>query len=130
MNTKPVLAKICLAAALLAAAPQAMAHHSGGVFDRNAEVRLMGVVKTVEWTNPHAWIELNVPNPAGKNTQWSVELDSPNILTRYGWTARTIRPGDHVTVTCHPLKDGRPGGSYVSINLPDGKVLGRLRAPS
>lgn len=108
----------------------ALAHHSASMFDRANEVRLVGVIKELQWTNPHAWIEMDVPTAAGKSTQWSVELDSPNILARYGWTSSTIRPGDHVTITCHPLKDGRPGGSYVSINLPDGKVLGRLRAPS
>ena len=130
MNTRPVLAKtpiskVCLAAALLAAAPPAMAHHSGGVFDRNTEVRLMGVVKTVEWTNPHAWIELNVPNTAGKNTQWSVELDSPNVLRRHGWRPGEIKAGDRLTIVAHPMKDGRPGGAYVSVLLSNGKVLGR-----
>ena len=114
----------------VAAAFPASAHHSAAMFDRETEVRLMGVIKEVQWTNPHAWIELNVPAATGRQTQWSVELDSPNILTRHGWTSHTLRPGDRVTVTCHPLKDGRPSGSYVSIALPDGKVLGRLRPTS
>ena len=119
---------LAFGAALLAASP-ALAHHSAAMFDRESEVRIMGVIKELQWTNPHAWIEIEVPN-AGKSVQWSVELDSPNILARYGWTSSTIKPGDRVTITCHPLKDGRPGGSYVSIYLPDGKVLGRLKSPT
>jgi hypothetical protein len=124
--SKPALLRYA-AAALLAAAVSgpALAHHSGGVFDRNSEVRLMGVVKAVEWTNPHAWIEINVANAAGKNTQWSVELDSPNVLRRHGWRAGEIKTGDRLTVIAHPTRDGRPTGAYISVLLPNGKVLGR-----
>jgi hypothetical protein len=119
----------CLAFGAALVASPALAHHSAAMFDRESEVRIMGVIKELQWTNPHAWIELEVPN-SGKTVQWSVELDSPNILARYGWTSSTIKPGDRVTITCHPLKDGRPGGSYVSIYLPDGKVLGRMKSPA
>ncbi len=123
------LGSLALGGALVAS--PALAHHSASMFDRESEVRLMGVIKELQWTNPHAWIELDVPGQAGNKTvQWSVELDSPNILARYGWTSSTIKPGDRVTITCHPLKDGRPGGSYVSIYLPDGKVLGRMKSPT
>jgi hypothetical protein len=127
MTTRLFLS-LAFGAAVLAASP-ALAHHSAAMFDRESEVRIMGVIKELQWTNPHAWIELEVPN-AGKTVQWSVELDSPNILARYGWTSSTLKPGDRVTITCHPLKDGRPGGSYVSIYLPDGKILGRMKSPT
>jgi hypothetical protein len=90
----------------------------------------MGIVKTVEWTNPHAWIELNVPGAAGKNTQWSVELDSPNVLTRHGWRPGEVKAGDRVTIVGHPMRDGRPGAAYISVLLPSGKVLGRGGAPT
>ena len=127
MTTRLFLS-LAFGAAALAASP-ALAHHSAAMFDRESEVRIMGVIKELQWTNPHAWIEIEVPN-AGKTVQWSVELDSPNILTRYGWNSSTLKPGDRVTITCHPLKDGRPGGSYVSIYLPDGKILGRMKSPT
>ncbi len=123
--TTRLFASLALAAVLVGS--PALAHHSASMFDRENEVKLVGVIKELQWTNPHAWIELNVPASAGRTTQWSVELDSPNILARHGWNASIIKPGDKVTITCHPLKDGRPGGSYVSIFLPDGKVLGRLK---
>ena len=132
MKAEPFKLKLTALLLLMAAAVAgpAMAHHSGGMFDRMAEVKLMGVVKTVEWTNPHAWIELNVPNPAGKTTQWSVELDSPNVLTRHGWRSGEIKAGDRLTVIAHPMKDGRPGCSYISIVLANGAVLGRGGAVS
>ncbi|MES2034575.1 MAG: DUF6152 family protein, partial [Pseudomonadota bacterium] len=89
-----------------------------------------GIVKTIEWTNPHAWIELNVASPAGKTTQWSVELDSPNVLRRHGWQVGEIKAGDRLTIVLHPMRDGRPGGAYVSVLLASGKVLGRGGAPT
>jgi len=129
--SKPVLPTLgALALVTALAAGPAMAHHAGGVFDRNAEVRLMGVVKAVEWTNPHAWIELNVAHPAGKTVQWSVELDSPTLLVRHGWRAGEVKAGDRVTVIAHPMKDGRPTGSFISVFLPNGKVLGRNANPT
>ncbi len=124
MKARPVLARLCIVGAVLAAAP-ASAHHSGGVFDRNSEVRLMGIVKAIEWTNPHAWIEINVPSPAGKTTQWSVELDSPNVLRRHGWQLTDVKAGDRLTIVAHPTRDGRPTAAYISILLPGGKMLGR-----
>lgn len=121
---KPLLLASALGG-LAVAGPPAFAHHSGGMFDRNAEVRLMGVVKAVEWTNPHAWIEINVPSAPGKITRWSVELDNPRVLVRHGWRFGEVKAGDRVTVIAHPMRDGRPACSYISVLLPNGKVLGR-----
>jgi hypothetical protein len=108
----------------LAAAP-AYAHHSGAMFDRDKQVTLNGTIKELQWTNPHSWIEVMVPDATGKLVQWSIEMEGPNVMHRQGWNAKTIQQGDHVTILAHPLKDGRTGGSYISIKLPDGKMLGR-----
>ncbi|MDE3168661.1 MAG: hypothetical protein KGL75_00850, partial [Acidobacteriota bacterium] len=74
-----------LAALLLALATPALAHHSFAMFDRDKEMVLVGTIHEFEWTNPHSWIELDVPNAAGGVDKWSLECNSPNNLTRQGW---------------------------------------------
>lgn len=101
----------------------AFAHHSFAMFDRDKEVVLTGTVHEFQWTNPHAFIEFDVPNGEGKLERWSVEMNSPNNLTRQGWKSTFLKNGDKVTVTLNPLRDGKHGGLFVAIVLPDGKVI-------
>jgi hypothetical protein len=117
-----------IAAALLLALP-AFAHHSFAMFDNEKEKTLEGVVKEFQWTNPHAWVQLMVKGPDGKDVEWSIECASPNGLKRQGWRGNTIKAGDKVTAIIHPLKSGEPGGSMMVIVLPDGKELGRRGPP-
>lgn len=105
---------------LLLATGTAMAHHSGAMFERQKTVSLTGTVKSFEWTNPHSWLEITVP---GKG-QWSIELNGPETLFREGFRPDNPKVGDKVTVVAHPLKDGRHGGSVVSVLLPGGKFIG------
>jgi hypothetical protein len=112
-----------LAAALLVAAP-ALAHHSFAMFDRQKEVTLKGTVKEFQWTNPHSFIEIETPDEKGGAVSYSIEMNSPNNLTRQGWKSTALKPGDKVTVVMNPLRDGSHGGLFVSVMLPDGKVLG------
>ncbi|MGE5721703.1 MAG: DUF6152 family protein [Sphingomonadales bacterium] len=111
------------AIAAIAIAVPAWAHHSFAMFDQNRTVVLKGKVVEFQWTNPHSWIELDVPNAQGSSDRWSVELNSPNNLTRQGWQRTTIKAGDPVTVTINPLRDGKKGGLFNSIVLPSGRVL-------
>jgi len=113
----------------LACAGAAMAHHSFAMFDQAKQVTLKGTVKEFQWTNPHAWIEVMVPNAQGGSEVWGVELNSPNNLIRQGWTRTAMKPGDKVTVIINPLKDGSKGGLFNAVTLPDGKVLGDPRPP-
>ena len=103
----------------------ALAHHSGAMFDSTREVRLVGVIKVFRWSNPHAWIEIDVPDSAGKPVTWSVEMTSPSILSGDGWKRSTLLVGDRVTLFVSPLRDGKPGGSFVGVKLSDGRWLGR-----
>ena len=105
------------------------AHHSFAAFDRTREVTLTGVVKEVQWNNPHAWIQVVVTDARGRQTEWGLECGSPNMMSRTGWTRTTLKTGDRVTVVANPLKDGRPNASLVRITLPDGRVLGPGDAP-
>jgi len=121
--------RIALLGALLAAATvwvsaPALAHHSFAMFDREKEVTLTGTVREFQWTNPHAFIEVDVPGENGAASErWSVEMNSPNNLTRQGWKSSLLKAGDKVSVTINPLRDGKKGGLFVSVVLPDGKVI-------
>ena len=102
----------------------AYVHHSGAMFDMSKEVKISGTIVEFHWTNPHSSFSVSVPNSDGTTSVWSVEMNSPNNLVRVGWKRTTIKPGDKVTVTVRPLRDGAPGGQYVSIVLPNGQSLG------
>ena len=117
------LSKILLFLGALSAGP-AFAHHSFSMFDMSKEVVMTGEVKDFQWTNPHIWIQLTVPGADGKATEWSIEGTSPNVLSRQGWNKHSVKAGEKVTVTVHPLKDGTAGASLVKVVLANGKVVG------
>src|SRR4029079_3272959 len=91
---------------LLAVVPLG-AHHSFAAFDRKKEITVTGVVKEVQWNNPHAWIQVTVTAPKGKQTESGVECGRPHMLPRTGWKRTTLKTGDKVTAVGNPLKDGR-----------------------
>ena len=111
-------------AAALTAAP-ALAHHSTAMFDMDHEVQLTGTVKDFQWTQPHTWITFLVPGPSGV-IEYGVEGMSPSYLGRNGWSKHTLSPGDKVTLSIHPLRDGRKGGFDSSVTWPDGHVMYNL----
>lgn len=111
------------AAAVLLAAVPALAHHSFAMFDQRRIVTLEGTVTEFQWTNPHAFIEIDVPGADGRVTHWSIELNSPNNLKRQGWSRTSVRSGDRVTLRMNPLRDGKPGGLFLDLKLPSGRVL-------
>jgi hypothetical protein len=111
--------------ALLGAAP-AFAHHSTAMFDMDHQVQLTGTVKDFQWTQPHTWIVFDVPNGAGGADEYGIEGMSPSYLDRNGWSKHTLQPGDKVTLTIHPLKDGRKGGFDAKVTWPDGHFLYNL----
>jgi uncharacterized protein DUF6152 len=113
----------CVGAILLAAAGAAFAHHSGAMFDRDKQVELVGTIVSFGWTNPHSWIEIDVPNSSGGTEKWGVECNSPNNMARSGWRSTTLKQGDQVTILVHPLRSGEKGGRFISVKLADGQVL-------
>ena len=118
----PVLG--CLAIGLCAVAAPALAHHSFAMFDRDRQVTLNGTVHDFQWTNPHAWIEIDVANAGGGVDKWGIELNSPNNLARQGWRSNLLKTGDKVSVVLNPLRSGEHGGLFLQATLSDGKVLG------
>ena len=101
----------------------ALAHHSFAMFDTAKSVTITGTVSTFEWTNPHAYIEIDTAETTGAK-HWSVEMGSPSILMQSGWKFKDLKHGDKITVVLSPLKDGKPGGLLIQATLPDGRTLG------
>ncbi len=114
------------ATASVLAAGSAFAHHSTAMFDMRKNVVLEGTIRRFDWQNPHTWIVFDVPNTSGGVDQYGIEGMSPNYLVRVGWNINTLKPGDKVELTIHPLKDGQKGGFDVSVKFPDGKVMYNL----
>jgi hypothetical protein len=116
-----------LAAGTLLAAASAAAHHSPAMFDRSQEITLTGDVKAFQWTSPHCWIQLLVPDaahPDAAPVEWSIEMDNPLGLLRHGWKPGSLKAGEHVVVVAHPLRDGSRGGEVVSVQRADGEFIG------
>ena len=114
----------CLALlGLMVPATSAWPHHSFGAFDMQKVVTVAGTVREFQWTNPHIWIQLDVVNAKGRAEEWGFETASPNVLGRRGWSKQMLHPGDKVSVTYHPSRDGSHGGAVMSVTLPSGKVV-------
>ena len=105
-------------------------HHSAAGVDRSKTVTVEGTVKQFKWGNPHAWLDVEVPNSKGGADVWSFEMTSPTFLVRAGWKATSVKAGDKVKVVGRPLKNGDPGGLFVSVTLPDGKTLTEQAQPA
>ena len=110
-------------ALVVAAATGAAAHHSFSAFNTDVEKTITGIVDRFEWTNPHTWVWVDVDDGKGGKVKWGVEGMSPNYLSRRGWTKNTFKPGDKVSLTIRPMRDGSPGGMFVRGILADGKPV-------
>jgi len=102
----------------------AAAHHSNAAYDTEHPQTMEGTVRIVNWTNPHISfvVEKNVKSGEPAST-WVFEVSSPGVLTRSGWTKRSLQPGDHAVFRYAPLRDGRPGGYLQKVTLPSGQEL-------
>ncbi len=113
---------------LVFVAAPVLAHHSAAGIDRSKTHVVTGTVKEFRWTNPHSWIDLEVADAKGATRLGSLEMTSPPFLLRAGWKATTLRSGDKVIVAVRPMRDGTPGGLFVSVTFADGRTLTQ-RAP-
>jgi len=114
-----------LAAALsLGLAGGAFAHHSNAAYDTDHPQTMEGTVKTVNWTNPHITFVVEKDAKEGEQpATWVFEVSSPGVLTRSGWTKRSLQPGDHAVFRYAPLRDGTSGGFLTKVTLPNGQEL-------
>jgi hypothetical protein len=109
-------------ALLLATAP-VFAHHSTAPYDMTNPVTVKGVVERLEWTNPHAYLYVNVKNDKGVVEEWAIEINSPNFLKHNGWTSSTVKPGDIIICTGGPAKSGAKTMRCTTIELANGEKL-------
>ena len=121
MTLRTQICAIALAAATLAS--PALAHHSFAMFDNTRSITLHGKASAYQWTNPHAYLEVDADQPGGGTKHYTLEMTSINMMSRGGWTSRTIKAGDQVTVIVAPLRDGRPGGLVLEVILPNGRHM-------
>jgi hypothetical protein len=99
------------------------AHHAvAGVYDLNKEIVLQGRLKKLNFTNPHASIELTVPNPDGTFTDWVLTTASVQNLTRQGLNKTSIKPGEILKVTILPARNGNPAGFIRTLTLGDREI--------
>jgi hypothetical protein len=118
------LTAFLVAGGLIALGGAAIAHHSFAMFDQENPIELAGAVQEFKFTSPHTFILLKV-NKDGKDTVWNLEGASPSALVRDGWTSKTIKPGDELTMKIDPLRSGAPGGAWNVKNtkMKDGKPI-------
>lgn len=111
-------------AGLLFSVMPASAHHAfAAEFDAKKGIKVTGTITKLEWTNPHAWLYVNVKDESGKLTSWSFELGSPNGLVRQGWRRTSLKEGDQVTIEGFLAKDGSNTANAHSVTLPDGRKV-------
>jgi Family of unknown function (DUF6152) len=132
MSPKSVLLAVGL---MLGFGGIAAAHHSNAAYDLDHPKTVEGTVKTVNWTNPHITFVVetdakDADKDADPASTWVFEVSSPGVLTRSGWTKRSLQPGDHAVFRYAPLRDGNPGGFLLKVTLPDGQELSYSLTPA
>ena len=124
MNRRsPTHQTVTVALLVLAASGAVAAHHSFAVFDHGQTVTVTGTVTKFQWTNPHGFLEMDYRAADGTMKQYTIELTSINMLTRAGWTSRSIKAGETVKAIVAPLLSGEPGGLLLEVTLADGRML-------
>jgi hypothetical protein len=130
---KLVLSAAGIVAASVVGTMHAWAHHSTAAFDTRTVVKIKGTITEFHWGNPHASIEIKGKAEGGRlSGLWTVGMTAPNELVDDGWTRRTVKPGDKVTLYVNlpkgpaALKDGSYDALYVGVILGNGKTFGRV----
>ncbi len=111
---------VALAGTTLGALPLA-AHHGAATFDTLTEITMKGTVTEWIWANPHCFLRFDVAEEDGTTTTWAIETGNPADISNRGWARRSFTPGDEVTVTLQPARNGAPVGRARAVVLADGR---------
>jgi Family of unknown function (DUF6152) len=119
-----------LAAAFFLASASGFAHHGTSEYDASKTVSIHGTVKELQYVNPHALIVFSVKDDSGQVSEWQAELQSPNLLSRRGWSRSTLKPGDDVIITGHPVKNGAKAMAAQKVVFADGRETPSMGLPA
>src|ERR1700685_1685183 len=118
-----MMTRLAIFLGLILAVPPTFAHHSvGAEFDLSKRITLQGRVTKIEWMNPHVYLYVDV-NASGKTTNWACETAGPNTLARQGWSQKSLKIGDRVTVVGYRARDGAHVASAREVVLSDGRKV-------
>jgi len=117
------LSVFAVAVGLLSVSIPLFAHHGTAVFDTSKTLTLKGSVTEWDWSNPHCLLQFDVKNESGQVVHWIAETQNPGNMVYAGWGKASFKPGDEVTVTLMPTKNGLPYGRIKEVVLPNGKKL-------
>ena len=99
------------------------AHHGAAGYDMDKELVMKGTVMEWLWANPHCFLKYDTTDDAGNVAHWAVEVSNPTDMAKRGWSKQSLKPGDEVTVTVRPAKNGAPVGQLLKVGLPNGQTL-------
>jgi hypothetical protein len=99
------------------------AHHGTAAYDTERTVTLKGTVTQWIWSNPHCILQLDVTDASNQGVHWYAETENPSSMIRRGWNKQSLKPGDQVTLTVMPVKNGNPIGRIIEVVLPNGQKL-------
>ncbi len=120
MKFKPA----CLVAvSMLALAAPTWAHHSRVMYEPTLYLTVTGTVKEFSWRNPHSWLYITAEGENGESIEWVLEANSAGQFARQGWAPDSLRPGDDITVTFRPMRDGSHAGLLGTATLADGSSI-------
>jgi len=105
------------------------AHHGNAAYDTDKQVTLKGTVTQWIWSNPHCLLRFDVTDEGGRVAHWIAETENPSTMSRNGWSDESFKPGDQVSVTAIPLKNGRPVGRIIEAVTASGQKLPGIRVP-
>jgi hypothetical protein len=117
------LLTLALATGALILSVPMFAHHGNAAFDAGKKVTLKGTVAEWVWANPHCWLKFDVKGDNGV-VRWVAETNNAPDMIERGWSKQSFKPGDEVTVTVEPVKNGNPVGRVLEVVLPNGQTLG------
>ena len=124
------LAYIVVAASLTVGSLPLSAHHGTAEYDNTKTISLQGTVTALQYLNPHALILFTVKDDKGQTAEWTAELQSPNLLSRRGWSRSTLKPGDQVIITGRPVKNGAKAMTGQRVVFTDGRETPNMGLPS
>ena len=123
MNRKP-LSVVALAIGVFLCSVPLFAHHGNAAMDTGKKLVLKGTVTEWLWANPHCWLKFDVKDDkGGEAIHWVAETNNAPDMIERGWSKNSFKPGDEVTVTVEPVKNGNPAGRVLEVVLPSGRTL-------